>query len=67
MGITAIVKVMLKDGTYHEDLGFGSAIDRNKGSAMEKAKKEAVSSPSYPFLSPLPFPFGLFTPSPLLC
>lgn len=43
VGVTAVVKVMLKDGTYHEDVGYGMAEHPKKGSAIENAKKEAVS------------------------
>jgi DNA repair and recombination protein RAD52 len=43
-GISAIVRVQLKDGTYHEDVGYGfSENAKAKGAALEKAKKEAVS------------------------
>ena len=35
---------MLKDGTYHEDVGFGIADNMpKKGLAIENAKKEAVT------------------------
>jgi len=40
---TAIVRVELKDGTYHEDVGCGIGDARQKGSAVEKAKKEAAT------------------------
>ncbi|PRP81826.1 hypothetical protein PROFUN_10575 [Planoprotostelium fungivorum] len=43
IGVTAIVKVVLKDGAYHEDVGFGTGEDKRKGIAIEKAKKEAVT------------------------
>lgn len=43
VGVTAVVKVMLKDGTYHEDVGYGMSEHPSKGSAIENAKKEAVS------------------------
>eukprot|EP01130_Rhizamoeba_saxonica_P005272 TRINITY_DN2117_c0_g1_i3.p1 TRINITY_DN2117_c0_g1~~TRINITY_DN2117_c0_g1_i3.p1 ORF type:complete len:206 (-),score=52.85 TRINITY_DN2117_c0_g1_i3:32-649(-) len=43
VGVTAVVKVMLKDGTYHEDVGYGTCENRNQGTAIENAKKEAVS------------------------
>eukprot|EP01125_Pyxidicula_operculata_P013246 TRINITY_DN4380_c0_g1_i2.p1 TRINITY_DN4380_c0_g1~~TRINITY_DN4380_c0_g1_i2.p1 ORF type:complete len:298 (-),score=69.88 TRINITY_DN4380_c0_g1_i2:50-943(-) len=43
VGVTAVVKVVLKDGTYHEDVGYGTAENKSKGSAIENAKKEAVS------------------------
>jgi len=39
VGISAIVRVTLKDGTYHEDVGWGSADIKGKGAAIEKAKK----------------------------
>lgn len=38
-----MIRISLKDGTYHEDVGFGCAENRNKGLAIENAKKEAVS------------------------
>ncbi|TPX30643.1 hypothetical protein SmJEL517_g05835 [Synchytrium microbalum] len=44
LGLSAIVRVTLKDGAYHEDVGYGSMINaRDKASAFEKAKKEAVT------------------------
>eukprot|EP01105_Mastigella_eilhardi_P021475 TRINITY_DN51_c0_g2_i1.p1 TRINITY_DN51_c0_g2~~TRINITY_DN51_c0_g2_i1.p1 ORF type:complete len:439 (-),score=124.70 TRINITY_DN51_c0_g2_i1:72-1364(-) len=43
VGISAVVRVMLKNGTFHEDVGFGMSENRIKGSAIENAKKEAVS------------------------
>ncbi|KAF8483471.1 Rad52/22 family double-strand break repair protein-domain-containing protein [Russula ochroleuca] len=44
IGVTAIVKVTLKDGTHHEDVGYGTAENlRSKGAALDKAKKEAVT------------------------
>jgi len=42
-GVTAVVRVTLKDGTYHEDVGFGITEHPSKGTAIENAKKEAVS------------------------
>lgn len=37
---TAIVRVQLKDGTFHEDVGCGlSEGQRSRGQALEKAKK----------------------------
>jgi DNA repair and recombination protein RAD52 len=41
--VTAVVKVMLKDGTYHEDVGYGMAEHPKKGSAIENAKKVLTS------------------------
>ncbi|KAH3666442.1 hypothetical protein WICMUC_005710 [Wickerhamomyces mucosus] len=44
VGITAIVRVILKDGSYHEDIGYGSIENaRSKAAAFDKAKKEAVT------------------------
>mmetsp|Transcript_8727 Transcript_8727/g.12046 ORF Transcript_8727/g.12046 Transcript_8727/m.12046 type:complete len:267 (-) Transcript_8727:794-1594(-) len=43
-GVSAVVRIQLKDGTYHEDVGYGSAENqKSKAAALEKAKKEAVS------------------------
>ena len=43
VGVTAIVRVTLKSGSYHEDVGVGMAENPRKGPAIELAKKEAVS------------------------
>jgi len=43
VGVTAVVRVSLKDGTFHEDVGYGISENKNKGIAIENAKKEAVS------------------------
>jgi len=44
VGCSAIVRVELKNGTFHEDLGFGEAINtKGRGMAIQKAKKEAVT------------------------
>uniref|UniRef100_A0A6B2LG83 Uncharacterized protein n=1 Tax=Arcella intermedia TaxID=1963864 RepID=A0A6B2LG83_9EUKA len=43
VGVTAVVKVSLKDGTFHEDVGYGICENKSKGTAIENAKKEAVS------------------------
>ncbi|GAM24984.1 hypothetical protein SAMD00019534_081590 [Acytostelium subglobosum LB1] len=42
-GASAIIRIMLKDGTFHDDVGFGMREDSNKGTSIEHAKKEAVS------------------------
>ena len=31
VGVTAVVKVMLKDGTFHEDVGYGISENPSKG------------------------------------
>ncbi|XP_072027496.1 uncharacterized protein [Amphiura filiformis] len=44
VGVSAFVKVQLKDGVYHEDVGYGvSEGMRSKALALEKARKEAVT------------------------
>lgn len=44
VGYSCCCRVTLKDGTYKEDTGFGSAeSQRQKGLAIEKAKKEAAT------------------------
>ncbi|KAJ3046862.1 DNA repair protein rad52 [Rhizophlyctis rosea] len=44
VGISVIVRITLKDGTYHEDVGYGSIENaKTKAAAFEKAKKEAVT------------------------
>ncbi|KAG9390646.1 DNA repair protein Rad52 [Carpediemonas membranifera] len=43
-GFSAIVRVELENGSYHEGLGFGCSDNLpTKGSAIEKAKKSAVT------------------------
>ncbi|RKP11659.1 rad52-like protein, partial [Piptocephalis cylindrospora] len=44
LAVTSTIRVIIRDGAYREDIGFGSADNvRSKGQAMEKAKKEAVT------------------------
>ncbi|KAF9084851.1 DNA repair protein rad52 [Mortierella sp. AD031] len=44
VGVSCIVRVTLKDGTFHEDLGYGSSENqRSKAASLEKAKKEAAT------------------------
>ncbi|XP_074644438.1 uncharacterized protein LOC141901228 [Tubulanus polymorphus] len=44
VGVSAFVKVQLKDGIYHEDVGYGvSEGMRSKALSLEKARKEAVT------------------------
>ncbi|KAH7344803.1 Rad52/22 family double-strand break repair protein-domain-containing protein [Rhizoctonia solani] len=44
VGVSALVRVTLRDGAFHEDVGFG-ALDnaKGKGAALDKCKKEAVT------------------------
>ena len=44
VGISATVRVQLKDGAFHEDVGYGvSEGMRSKALSVEKARKEAVT------------------------
>ena len=44
LGLSVIVRVTLKDGTYHEDIGYGSIENaKTKAMAFEKAKKEGTT------------------------
>lgn len=43
-GVSAIVRITLKDGAFHEDIGYGASDNqKNKGAAIDQAKKTAVS------------------------
>ncbi len=43
-GVSAVVQIQLKDGTFHEDIGYGTSENqKQKGAAIEQAKKKAVS------------------------
>ncbi|PLB54414.1 hypothetical protein P170DRAFT_452186 [Aspergillus steynii IBT 23096] len=44
LGLSVIVRVSLKDGTYHEDIGYGHIENcKGKAAAFEKAKKEGTT------------------------
>ncbi|OCK83641.1 hypothetical protein K432DRAFT_390238 [Lepidopterella palustris CBS 459.81] len=44
LGLSIIVRVTLKDGTFHEDIGYGHIENcKSKAAAFEKAKKEAAT------------------------
>lgn len=44
IGVSCTVRVTLSDGTYREDVGFGSSENqKNKAIAHEKARKEAAT------------------------
>lgn len=44
LGISVILRVSLKDGTFKEDIGYGSAENmKGKAMAIGKAKKEATT------------------------
>lgn len=44
IGLSVIVRVTLRDGTFHEDIGYGSIDNaKNKAMAFQKAKKEGTT------------------------
>ncbi|KAK4939411.1 DNA repair protein rad52 [Elasticomyces elasticus] len=44
LGLSVIIRVTLKDGTYHEDVGYGTAENvKGKAMAFEKAKKQGTT------------------------
>ncbi|KAM8971850.1 DNA repair protein RAD52 homolog [Pelodytes ibericus] len=44
VGVCAFVKIQLKDGSYHEDVGYGVSEGlKSKALSLEKARKEAVT------------------------
>ncbi|KDR80246.1 hypothetical protein GALMADRAFT_62488 [Galerina marginata CBS 339.88] len=44
VGVTALMRVTLRDGVYHEDIGYGMLENsKSKGAALDKCKKEAVT------------------------
>lgn len=44
LGLSVIVRVSLKDGAYHEDIGYGQIENcKGKAAAFEKAKKEGTT------------------------
>lgn len=44
LGLSVVVRVTLKDGSYREDIGYGTVENaRSKGAAYEKCRKEAIT------------------------
>jgi DNA repair and recombination protein RAD52 len=44
LGLSVVVRVTLRDGTYHEDVGYGHVENaKGKAAAFEKAKKQGTS------------------------
>lgn len=44
LGLSVVVRVTLRDGTFHEDMGYGHIENaKGKAAAFEKAKKEATT------------------------
>ena len=44
LGMSVVVRVTLRDGTYHEDVGYGHIENaKGKAAAFEKTKKEATT------------------------
>jgi len=39
VGVAAVVKITLKDGTFHEDVGYGTADNlKSRGAALDKVR-----------------------------
>ena len=44
LGLSTIVRITIRDGTFHEDIGYGHIENcKGKAAAFEKAKKEAAT------------------------
>ncbi|KAJ6164185.1 Rad52/22 double-strand break repair protein [Penicillium chermesinum] len=44
LGLSVIVRIILRDGTFHEDIGYGHIENcKGKAAAFEKAKKEGTT------------------------
>ena len=44
VGVSAIVRVTLRDGTFHEDVGYGTSEGmKSKALSIEKARKESIT------------------------
>ncbi|RPB09739.1 hypothetical protein P167DRAFT_526783 [Morchella conica CCBAS932] len=43
VGVSVVVRVTLKDGTYHEDIGYGQMENGKKAQIFDKAKKEGAT------------------------
>lgn len=44
LGLSVVVRITIRDGTYHEDFGYGFIENaRSKAAAFEKCKKEAFT------------------------
>ncbi|KAJ7634512.1 RAD52 DNA repair protein [Roridomyces roridus] len=44
IGVSAVMRVTLKEGSFHEDVGYGMIENaKSKGTALDKCKKEAVT------------------------
>lgn len=43
VGVTAIVRVTLRDGVFHEDVGYGVIENaKSKGAALDKVRTERL-------------------------
>ncbi|CAG8557898.1 9983_t:CDS:2 [Paraglomus occultum] len=43
VGVSVLLRITLKDGTYREDIGYGAGEFIKKADAFQKAKKEATT------------------------
>lgn len=61
-GVSCVVRVFLRDGTFHDDIGFGIAENyKSKALALEKSKKEAVTDATKRALRYFGYALGLST------
>jgi recombination DNA repair RAD52 pathway protein len=45
VGISAIIRIILRDGTFHEDTGYGQCDNtKGKGAALDKVRSRLSSS-----------------------
>ena len=48
VGVTAIVRVTLRDGVFHEDVGYGLLENsKSKGAALDKASPSLRRRPAF--------------------
>ncbi|KAI7905118.1 uncharacterized protein BX663DRAFT_501825 [Cokeromyces recurvatus] len=44
LGVSVTIRITLRDGTFHDDIGYGASENaRSKAAAFDKAKKQAVT------------------------
>lgn len=49
VGVSAVIKVTLRDGTYHEDVGYGILENsKSKGAALDKVRLVVLASSKIP-------------------
>lgn len=43
VGVSALVRAQVKNGAFHEDVGYGVSKDNDQGASLERARKAAVT------------------------